>query len=152
MTTNSRGTHPTPTTRVAPNPPRRNAPLTGGRAYLPVRAGDAPNPTRTGGSPRRPDDATGMATRTAPAGTPRPVETPAGAPKRREIKITPQQRKVLTLASSGMTNVQIAVVLNVKPTTVRTHMEAAYARLGVRRRAAALCRCYALGILTPPSH
>jgi DNA-binding NarL/FixJ family response regulator len=74
------------------------------------------------------------------------VPATVGVPKRK-MKITPKQRQVLHYARQGMTNAEIATAMNVKPTTVKTHWDAIYERLGVRRRATALCRCYEMGIL-----
>ncbi|AVH59961.1 MULTISPECIES: helix-turn-helix domain-containing protein [Streptomyces] len=52
--------------------------------------------------------------------------------------LTFRQRQVLTLAAFGNTNVMIARILDVHPTTVQTHLTAIYQQLGARDRANAV--------------
>lgn len=60
-----------------------------------------------------------------------------------ELHLTPRQAEILTLVAQGCTNASIAAILSVSPHTVRTHLENAYASLGVHNRAASIARVYA---------
>jgi DNA-binding CsgD family transcriptional regulator len=51
--------------------------------------------------------------------------------------LTPREREIVGLLAEGMTNAQIAAQLWVAPSTVKKHLEHAYDKLGVARRAAA---------------
>jgi len=65
--------------------------------------------------------------RTALSGTP---ATPAGEP----AKLSPREAAVAELAAKGLADKQIAQCLNVSFGTVRTHLDNAFAKLGVRNR------------------
>jgi DNA-binding CsgD family transcriptional regulator len=52
--------------------------------------------------------------------------------------LTPRELEVVRLVAVGLTNPEIARTLFIAPGTVRKHLENAYARLGVRSRAAAV--------------
>jgi PAS domain S-box-containing protein len=54
--------------------------------------------------------------------------------------LTPRERKVATLAGQGYSNDQIAEVLVVSPSTVKTHLGTIYRKLGVSGRVAAAAR------------
>jgi DNA-binding NarL/FixJ family response regulator len=54
------------------------------------------------------------------------------------LELTPRESEVLELAQQGLSTREIAVRLGISPVTVRRHLAAAYARLGVSTRAAAL--------------
>jgi len=56
----------------------------------------------------------------------------------RGTQLTPRQRDVLSLVADGLTNGEIASRLDISPETVRTHLEDAYARLGVHMRTGAV--------------
>ncbi len=60
-----------------------------------------------------------------------------------ELHLTPRQSEILALVAQGHTNASIAEILSVSPHTVRTHLENAYASLGVHNRAASIARVYA---------
>lgn len=51
--------------------------------------------------------------------------------------LTPREREVLSLVRQGLTNRQIARRLGITPGTVRSHLEHAFAKLGVGTRTAA---------------
>jgi DNA-binding NarL/FixJ family response regulator len=51
--------------------------------------------------------------------------------------LTPREREVLSLVRRGLTNRQIARRLGITPGTVRSHLEHAFAKLGVGTRTAA---------------
>jgi DNA-binding CsgD family transcriptional regulator len=58
----------------------------------------------------------------------RPWELP------RSRRLTERELEVLALVDEGKTNAEIAHVLSVAPSTIRKHLENAYAKLGVNRR------------------
>lgn len=64
---------------------------------------------------------------------------------RREPQLTAREREILTWVARGKTNPEIAGILWIAPTTVRRHLEHAFAKLGVRTRTAAATRF--LGVL-----
>ena len=62
-----------------------------------------------------------------------------------ERPLTAREREVLALISQGMTNKQIGEVLDLRPGTVRTHVEHVLVKLGVKTRAAAAARAVRTG-------
>lgn len=50
-------------------------------------------------------------------------------------KLSPRQRQVASMLGRGMTNIEIAGILDLSPHTVRHHTEAVFRKLGVRNRA-----------------
>jgi DNA-binding CsgD family transcriptional regulator len=62
-----------------------------------------------------------------------------------EHGLTTREREVLRWVAHGKTNVEIAELLWIAPTTVRRHLEHVYAKLDVHTRTAAVARL--LGIL-----
>ena len=60
--------------------------------------------------------------------------------RKRALGLTSRELEVLELVRSGMTNVEIAGTLVVSPTTVRTHLEHAFAKLGAHTRTEAIAR------------
>jgi DNA-binding NarL/FixJ family response regulator len=61
--------------------------------------------------------------------------------------LTERELKVLTLVASGATNREAAKALFISEATVKTHLLHAYAKLGVRDRAAAVAEAYRRGLL-----
>jgi DNA-binding CsgD family transcriptional regulator len=49
--------------------------------------------------------------------------------------LTPREREIATLAAGGMTSLEIARRLVISARTVETHLQRAYAKLGVASRA-----------------
>jgi two-component system, NarL family, nitrate/nitrite response regulator NarL len=78
----------------------------------------------------------------APADPPRlaPAE-PAGRPL-----LTPRELEVLALVGEGLSNKAIARRLGISAHTVKYHLEAIFAKLGVRSRAEAITRGLRLGV------
>jgi DNA-binding NarL/FixJ family response regulator len=64
-----------------------------------------------------------------------------------EPAITERQVEILELAARGLSRRQIAERLVVSPSTVKTHFENTYARLGVKNRAAAVAEAIRLGLV-----
>jgi DNA-binding NarL/FixJ family response regulator len=63
--------------------------------------------------------------------------------------LTEREREVLHLVASGANNAEIAESLYLSERTVKGHISAIFAKLGVRDRAAAIIRAYDAGIVTP---
>jgi DNA-binding NarL/FixJ family response regulator len=55
-----------------------------------------------------------------------------------QFTLTPREDEVLTLIGDGLSNAEIAVALFVGVSTVKTHINAIFAKLGVRDRAQAI--------------
>jgi len=55
-----------------------------------------------------------------------------------DSRLTPRERQILLRVADGMTNAEVARVLDISPETVRKHLENAYAKLGVHTRTAAV--------------
>lgn len=55
-----------------------------------------------------------------------------------DVSLTPRERDVLAAAALGHSNAQIALDFGLSAGTVRNHLSAAYAKLGVRTRGAAV--------------
>ena len=71
------------------------------------------------------------------------VRTPAAPIE----QLTDRELKVLTLVAAGTTNREAAKQLFISEATVKTHLLHAYAKLGVRDRAAAVAEAYKRGLL-----
>ncbi len=63
------------------------------------------------------------------------------------ITLTPRERELLRLGASGLTTSQIGTQLFLSGSTVRTHFQSIYRKLGVPNRAAAVLRASEMGIL-----
>lgn len=64
-------------------------------------------------------------------------------------QLTPRQREVLRLASTGATYKEIANALGVSSRTARNHLANLYQRLGVHTRAEAVMCAVSLGLVGP---
>jgi DNA-binding NarL/FixJ family response regulator len=73
----------------------------------------------------------------------------ASAADRPVDPLTEREREVLRLVASGANNAEIAESLYVSERTVKGHISAIFAKLGVRDRPAAIIRAYDAGIVTP---
>jgi DNA-binding CsgD family transcriptional regulator len=58
------------------------------------------------------------------------------------LPLTRREREILEWVGRGKTNVEIAEILWLSPSTVRKHLENAYGKLGVRTRTAAVARLH----------
>ena len=81
-----------------------------------------------------------FAAQPAAAAKPSPADPAVVVRRKRRApgKLSPRQREVVSLVGEGLTNSQIAQQLNLSVATVKSHMQAIYAELGVRRRALAV--------------
>jgi DNA-binding CsgD family transcriptional regulator len=61
------------------------------------------------------------------------------SPEQLEVRfgLTPREAEVLIWVAQGKTNPEVAIVLGIRPHTVRTHLERVFAKLGVETRHAA---------------
>jgi DNA-binding NarL/FixJ family response regulator len=75
--------------------------------------------------------------------------TAPAAPDPRVAALTPRERQVLTSMASGMSNAEIGEALGVATGTVKAHVNALLAKLGVRDRVQATILAYDLGLVRP---
>jgi DNA-binding NarL/FixJ family response regulator len=67
----------------------------------------------------------------------------------RVAELTDREHDVLRYMAGGATNAEIAAGLVVSEATIKTHVGAVFAKLGVRDRAAAIVFAYDHGIVVP---
>lgn len=61
--------------------------------------------------------------------------------------LTLREREVLSRVAAGLTNSEIAAALYVEPSTVKTHIEHIFAKLGVTRRSQAIAKAHELDLV-----
>jgi DNA-binding NarL/FixJ family response regulator len=77
------------------------------------------------------------------------VPVQATAPPAALDRLTEREREVFDLVSLGRSNSEIAAELYVEPSTVKTHVAHALAKLGLPDRVAAVIYAYEHGLLVP---
>jgi DNA-binding NarL/FixJ family response regulator len=70
-------------------------------------------------------------------------------PQNGATQLSPREREILTLMSSGMGQLEIASDLVVSPKTVGTHIQHILTKLGVHSRAQAVAEAYRRGLVQP---
>jgi DNA-binding NarL/FixJ family response regulator len=63
--------------------------------------------------------------------------------------LTEREREVMSHAAAGLTNAEIAALLVISPTTVKTHISRAMTKLGARDRAQLVVFAYESGLVRP---
>ena len=78
-----------------------------------------------------------------------PATVHNGAPRQNGLveALSPREIEVLQLVDAGMANQDIAARLSIAPSTVKTHINNIYGKLGVETRVQAINRARALGLL-----
>ena len=77
---------------------------------------------------------------------PERVPTPAEM-----AELTPREREVLAVLALGMSNSEAATHLNIRETTVKTHLARLMMKLEVREKAQAVAAAYQTGLVQPPT-
>ncbi|MGH3693950.1 MAG: response regulator [Pseudonocardiaceae bacterium] len=77
---------------------------------------------------------------------------PERAPTPAEMaQLTPREREVLAVLALGMSNSEVATYLNIRETTVKTHLARLMLKLEVREKAQAVAAAYQTGLVRPPT-
>ncbi|GAA0952068.1 response regulator transcription factor [Nonomuraea longicatena] len=63
--------------------------------------------------------------------------------------LTERESEVLVMIARGLSNAQVARVLDVSPSTVKNHVTSLFAKIGARDRAQAVIVAYECGLITP---
>ncbi len=72
------------------------------------------------------------------AGRPASVADASPAALGKALSLTPREAELLSWVVQGKTNPEIAIILGIKLTTVKKHLESIFAKLGVENRTAAV--------------
>jgi DNA-binding NarL/FixJ family response regulator len=78
----------------------------------------------------------------------RRMRTGGAAPTTESVSLTPRERAVLEHLARGLGNKQIAAALGISERTVKFHVSAVFAKLGVSNRTEAVARAAQAGLIT----
>ncbi|MGH3768235.1 MAG: response regulator [Pseudonocardiaceae bacterium] len=78
----------------------------------------------------------------------RPEHVPSPAEM---AQLTPREREVLALLALGMSNSDVATYLDIRETTMKTHLARLMMKLDVREKAQAVAAAYQTGLVAPPT-
>jgi DNA-binding NarL/FixJ family response regulator len=78
-----------------------------------------------------------------------PAPAPPAGPGRPRIDVTEREHEVLVNVARGLSNAEIAALLGVSETTVKTHVGRLLAKLGARDRVEAVVYAYESGLVRP---
>jgi LuxR family maltose regulon positive regulatory protein len=92
----------------------------------------------------RPDELTSYVSRLLDGW--RMLYQPGSAPRHQE-SLSAKERKIVGLIAQGQSNKEIARALGIGPETVKSHVKSIFVKLNVERRAQAVARAQALGLL-----
>ncbi|MDO5534653.1 MAG: response regulator transcription factor [Propionibacteriaceae bacterium] len=70
-------------------------------------------------------------------------------PAPQSLGLSPREREILQLLCSAHSNLEIAEVLELSESTVKTHVSTIMAKMGVSSRLKAVVRAYELGLVSP---
>ncbi len=72
--------------------------------------------------------------------------------RERALGLTPREREILDRVRDGLTNGEIATQLFVSPSTIRSHLENAFRKLGAHTRTEAIARLAEIAVPPPRLH
>jgi DNA-binding NarL/FixJ family response regulator len=70
-------------------------------------------------------------------------------PEPRLAELTTREREVLELVAQGLSNAEIAEVLTLERTTIKSHVQRILTKLGARNRVEVVIAAYEWGLITP---
>ena len=73
------------------------------------------------------------------------------APAEETVSLSSRELEIARMIASGHTNRTVAVILDISPWTVSTHLRRVFAKLNVGSRAAMVARLVAEGLISPPN-
>jgi PAS domain S-box-containing protein len=75
------------------------------------------------------------------------VHVPGARAAMRQVTLTAREREVLQLAAEGHSTRKIAELLHLRPSTIKTHFEHVYDKLGTHDRVSAVAECLRGGLI-----
>jgi DNA-binding CsgD family transcriptional regulator len=72
-----------------------------------------------------------------------------GKYKRLLMLLSPREKQILEMICDGMSNEEIATILDIQALTVKFHLKTIYAALGTNKRHAAIIEAVKAGVVRP---